>query len=198
MSSRFSFPVESEQMLHALRERQEAAFVSLFKAYYPLLLNYAGRIIRDEEQANDIVQETFCRLFENSEKISVHVSLKSYLYKTVYNHCIDLLRHRKIAASSMEAGMMDFYISRVIQLPESELALYDRELGEAIEGAIGHLPERCREVFRLSKICDLSNKQIAEQLGISVKTVENQMTTAYERLREELKWLLLIIIFQNF
>lgn len=198
MSSRFSFPVESEQMLHALRERQEAAFVSLFKAYYPLLLNYAGRIIRDEEQANDIVQETFCRLFENSEKISVHVSLKSYLYKTVYNHCIDLLRHRKIAASSMEVGMMDFYISRVIQLPESELALYDRELGEAIEGAIGHLPERCREVFRLSKICDLSNKQIAEQLGISVKTVENQMTTAYERLREELKWLLLIIIFQNF
>lgn len=198
MSSRFSFPVESEQMLHALRERQEAAFVSLFKAYYPLLLNYAGRIIRDEEQANDIVQETFCRLFENSEKISVHVSLKSYLYKTVYNHCIDLLRHRKIAASCMEAGMMDFYISRVIQLPESELALYDRELGEAIEGAIGHLPERCREVFRLSKICDLSNKQIAEQLGISVKTVENQMTTAYERLREELKWLLLIIIFQNF
>ena len=93
---------------------------------------------------------------------------------------------------------MDFYLSRVIQLPESELALYDRELGEAIEGAIEQLPERCREVFRLSKVCDLSNKQIAEQLGISVKTVENQMTTAYERLRKDLKWLLLIIIFQNF
>lgn len=198
MSSRLSFPIESEQMLHALRERQEEAFVSLFRAYYPLLLNYAVRILRDEEQANDIVQETFCRLFENSEKISVHVSLKSYLYKTVYNSCVDLLRHRKIAASNMEAGMMDFYISKVVQLPESELALYDRELGEAIEEAIGHLPERCREVFRLSKICELSNKQIAEQLGVSVKTVENQMTTAYGRLREELKWLLLIIIFQNF
>ncbi len=198
MSSSFSFPVESEQMLHALRERQESAFVSLFKTYYPLLLNYAGRIIKDEEQANDIVQETFCRLFENSEKLSVNVSLKSYLYKSVYHHCVDLLRHQKIAASCIETEMMDFYLSKVIQLPETELALYDRELGEAIEEAIAHLPQRCQEVFRLSKIGELSNKQIAEQLGISVKTVENQMTTAYIRVREELKWLLLIIIFQNF
>lgn len=198
MSSRFPFPLESRQMLHALREKQEKAFVSLFEAYYPLLLNYAGRIIRDEAQANDIVQETFCRLYENSEKLSPDMALKPYLYKTVYHRCVDLLRHRKIAATPLETGMMDFYLSQIIQNPESELMLRDQELREAIGQAIEHLPERCREVFRLSKFEELSNKQIAQQLGISVKTVENQMTTAYLRLREELKWLLLIIIFQNF
>ena len=85
----------------------------------------------------------------------------------------------------------------MIETPEAELALLDEDLKGAIQDAVDKLPERCREIFVLSKVEGLSNKQIAGQLGISIKTVEAQMTTAFVRLRKELGWLLCVIFFQN-
>ena len=76
--------------------------------------------------------------------------------------------------------------------------MLEEDLRGAIQDAIDKLPERCREIFVLSKMEGLSNKQISEQLNISIKTVESQMTTAFVRLRKELGWLLCIILFQNF
>lgn len=191
------FDIESGQLLTSLQKGDEEAFAYVFKTFYPPLFNYAGRILRDEEQANDVVQDTFCRLYENRSNITIHISLKSYLYRSVYNNCIDLIRHKKVANAYVDAKMLDFYFSRIIQLPEAELKMLDEDIGEAIREAIAHLPERCRQIFCLSKLEGLSNKQIAEQLGISVKTVETQMTTAFVRLRKELEWLLFIIISLN-
>ena len=94
--------------------------------------------------------------------------------------------------------LLDFYFSKVIETPEAERALLDEDLKGAIQDAIDKLPERCREIFVLSKVEGFSNKQISEQLNISIKTVESQMTTAFVRLRKELGWLLCIILFQNF
>lgn len=192
------FDIESGQLLTSLQKGDEEAFAYVFKTFYPPLFNYAGRILRDEEQANDVVQDTFCRLYENRSNITIHISLKSYLYRSVYNSCIDLIRHKKVANAYVDAKMLDFYFSRIIQLPEAELKMLDEDIGEAIREAIGHLPERCRQIFCLSKLEGLSNKQIAEQLGISVKTVETQMTTAFVRLRKELEWLLFMIFSLNF
>lgn len=191
------FDIESGQLLTSLQKGDEEAFAYVFKTFYSPLFNYAGRILRDEEQANDVVQDTFCRLYENRSNITIHISLKSYLYRSVYNNCIDLIRHKKVANAYVDAKMLDFYFSRIIQLPEAELKMLDEDIGEAIREAIAHLPERCRQIFCLSKLEGLSNKQIAEQLGISVKTVETQMTTAFVRLRKELEWLLFIIISLN-
>lgn len=192
------FDIESGQLLTSLQKGDEEAFAYVFKTFYPPLFNYAGRILRDEEQANDVVQDTFCRLYENRSNITIHISLKSYLYRSVYNNCIDLIRHKKVANAYVDAKMLDFYFSRIIQLPEAELKMLDEDIGEAIREAIAHLPERCRQIFCLSKLEGLSNKQIAEQLGISVKTVETQMTTAFVRLRKELEWLLFMIFSLNF
>lgn len=191
------FDIESGQLLTSLQKGDEEAFAYVFKTFYSPLFNYAGRILRDEEQANDVVQDTFCRLYENRSNITIHISLKSYLYRSVYNNCIDLIRHKKVANAYVDAKMLDFYFSRIIQLPEAELKMLDEDIGEAIREAIAHLPERCRQIFCLSKLEGLSNKQIAEKLGISVKTVETQMTTAFVRLRKELEWLLFIIISLN-
>lgn len=191
------FDIESGQLLTSLQKGDEEAFAYVFKTFYSPLFNYAGRILRDEEQANDVVQDTFCRLYENRSNITIHISLKSYLYRSIYNNCIDLIRHKKVANAYVDAKMLDFYFSRIIQLPEAELKMLDEDIGEAIREAIAHLPERCRQIFCLSKLEGLSNKQIAEQLGISVKTVETQMTTAFVRLRKELEWLLFIIISLN-
>lgn len=191
------FDIESGQLLTSLQKGDEEAFAYIFKTFYSPLFNYAGRILRDDEQANDVVQDTFCRLYENRSNITIHISLKSYLYRSVYNNCIDLIRHKKVANAYVDAKMLDFYFSRIIQLPEAELKMLDEDIGEAIREAIAHLPERCRQIFCLSKLEGLSNKQIAEKLGISIKTVETQMTTAFVRLRKELEWLLFIIISLN-
>lgn len=182
----------------SLQHGEEEAYACVFRTYYAPLFNYAGRILRDEEQANDVVQETFCRLYEKRADITIHLSLKSYLYRSVYNSCIDLIRHRKVKDAYVDSEMLDFYFSRIIQSPEAELRMLDEDIGHAIREAISHLPERCRQIFCLSKLDGLSNKEIAEELGISVKTVETQMTTAFVRLRKELEWLLFIIFSINF
>lgn len=189
---------DSEQLIAELRDGKEEAFARVFRMYYSPLLNYAGRILRDAELANDLVQETYCRLFERRKELNEELQIRPYLYKSVYNSCLDAIKHRKVESNYINQELLNFYFSKVVETPEAELELLDEDLKGAIQEAMKKLPERCREIFELSKIEGLSNKQIAEKLDISIKTVESQMTTAFVRLRKELGWLLCIIFFQNF
>ena len=148
--------------------------------------------------ANDLVQETFCKLYEGHADLNIHLSIKSYLYKSVYNSCLNELKHRKVVNNYVDREMLNFYFSEIIQTPEAELALLDEDINNALQEAIDKLPERCREIFVLSKMDEMSNKEIAEYLSISVKTVEIQMTKALSRLRMELEWLLCVIFITNF
>lgn len=91
--------------------------------------------------------------------------------------------------------MTDFYFSEVVQTPEVEMALWQSDIEKALKEAIDTLPEKCREVFLLSKIEGLKNREISEKLGISEKTVERHITIAISKLREELDWILQIIPF---
>lgn len=184
-----------EVLLEALQKGEEKAFVYLFDRYYEGLLNYAGRIVRETELAHDLVQETFCKLYEDHVNLSIHLSVKSYLYKSVYNSCLNEIKHQKVVNNYADRELLDFYFTEIVQAPEAELALQNEDIRKVLEEAINKLPERCREVFVLSKVEELSNKDIAEKLNISVKTVEVQMTKALSRLREELEWLLCIIFF---
>ena len=185
---------DKRALMAALRRGDEAAFAWVFRAYYGQLVNYASRLLRDGEEANDVTQETFCRLFERRGELHDGIDLRPYLYKSVYNGCMNVLKHREVEREYADKELEDFYFSRVVETPEAELALRDEELRGALDAAIGALPERCREVFVLSKVEGLSNKEIAERLDISPKTVENQMTTALARLRKELEWLLALLV----
>ena len=181
-----------------LRRGKEEAFAYVFRMYYSPLLNYAGRILKDVEAANDVVQECFCRLYERRRELRKELQVRPYLYKSVYNACMDAIKHQKVESNYINQELLDFYFSKVVETPEAEQALLDEDLKGAIQDALNKLPERCREIFVLSKVDGLSNKQIAEQLNISMKTVEAQMTTAFVRLRKELGWLLCFIFIQNF
>ena len=181
-----------------LRRGKEEAFAYVFRMYYSPLLNYAGRILKDVEAANDVVQECFCRLYERRRELRKELQVRPYLYKSVYNACMDAIKQQKVESNYINQELLDFYFSKVVETPEAEQALLDEDLKGAIQDAINKLPERCREIFVLSKVDGLSNKQIAEQLNISMKTVEAQMTTAFVRLRKELGWLLCFIFIQNF
>ncbi len=186
---------DGEALRAALQAGDERAFTWLFNRYYQDLFAYACRIMREEEIAADMVQDTFYKLFAKRESLEVHSSLQAYLYKSVYNHCVNEIKRRRMEVSCMDKELADFYFQEILQTPEAEMVLRNEEIRWAVQEAVNGLPERCREIFVLSKMRELSNREIAEKLGISEKTVENQMTKALSCLRKELEWLLCWLIF---
>lgn len=181
-------------LLNALRTGEEKAFEYVFQENYALLLNYASRIVCDPEIARDIVQDIFYRLWDKHRELDIKISLRAYLFKLVYTSCIDSIRHRKVEAKFADKALQDFYFNEIIQTPEAEMELLNSDLRRVLSDAIDKLPERCRRIFLLCKMEGKSYHETALELGISVKTVEGQMTIALARLREEIAWLLFIII----
>ena len=131
----------AKQLMLELRGGKENAFAQVFRMYYNPLLNYAGRILHDAELANDLVQETFCNLFERRKELTEDLQLRPYLYKTVYNRCLDVIKHRKVESNYANQELLDFYFSKVIETPEAELALLAEDLKGAIQEAIAKLNE---------------------------------------------------------
>lgn len=145
-----------------------------FKALYLPLGMYALRIVEDAEVAEDMVQEAFMKAWMAVESNNRIDSFRSYMYQIVRNECISHLRRQR------EMISLD-------NVPDVDDETVDTSMRDArIWQAIDKLPERCREVFLLSKRDGLSNEEIADELGISIKTVKNQMTKAFARLREAL------------
>lgn len=135
-------------------------------------------------QAEDLVQEVFVRFWQRRDRLQVHTSLGAYLHRMTVNEAISYLRRQKKwqteeLDSAREVG------TPIAPSAEQQLAAAD--LQRQIDRALGRLPLRCRTVFLLSRKDRLSYKEIAEQLEISVKTVENQMGKALRIMREELK-----------
>ena len=182
-----------KHLIAGLRRGKEEAFAYVFRMYYSPLLNYAGRILKDTELANDVVQECFCKLYERRKELKEELEVRPYLYKSVYNSCMDAIKHQKVRDNYINQELLDFYFSKVVETPEAEQALLDEDLKGAIQDAINKLPERCREIFVLSKVDGLSNKQIAEQLNIAETTVKTQVQRAYRILRERLVPIFLLI-----
>lgn len=149
-------------------------FEMSFKNLYMPLGMYALRIVGDTDDAEDLVENTFMKAWQAIQDGRDPDNFKSYMYLLVRNECIDFLRKKKIIAD----------ISEIPEAVEETIDTSERDA--LIWKAIDQLPEKCREIFLLSKRDGLSNEEIAEELGISIKTVKNQMTKAYSRLRESM------------
>lgn len=174
-------------------------FEDLFNQFYVPLVNYAFRLLHDRDAAKDIVQDVFCHLWDNRAELDITIPIQAFLYKMAYTKCISSLRHQAIIRKYAELAMTDIYFQDIIQTPESEQNLINKDLNRYITEAIEHLPPRCKEIFLLSKIEHKTQKEIAHQLDLSEKTVENQMGIALTRLRKELEWLLAtLILFKYF
>lgn len=172
-----------------LRDGIEEAYAYLFDTYFKALVDYAIRLIHDEDKAMDMVQTVFVKLYDGHSSLPVQISPRYYLYKAVYHQCLNELRRQRIMAGYMEAGDCEFYLKEVLQTPDEEMTLQGKELAHYIEEAVRTLPQRCREVYLLKFAEGLHNKEVAERLGISAKTVEAQTTKALSHLRSELAWL---------
>ena len=170
------------------------AFEMLFRTYYQPLCNYAFTFLQDKEDAEEIVQSTFLLVWEKRETLAIRTSVKPYLYAMVRNACLNVIKHEKIKQkyAGEEIAMADRSHDSVAHTVASN------ELEYRIKVAMEELPEQCRMVFKLSRFEELKYAEIAEQLNISVKTVENHMGKALKIMREQLKdYLPLIIVLLN-
>ncbi|MDE6552615.1 MAG: RNA polymerase sigma-70 factor [Muribaculaceae bacterium] len=149
-------------------------FDIFFRRMYLPLGMFALRIVDDAQSAEDIVEDCFAKAWQMTEEGKEFDDFKAYMYRSVRNGCISFIRARKETVG-------------IEYIPEVDEETVDTSERDArLWKAIDSLPEKCREVFLLSKRDGLSNDEIAERMGISVKTVKNQMTKAFSRLREEL------------
>jgi RNA polymerase sigma-70 factor, ECF subfamily len=154
------------------------------------LCNYANTILNDLDEAEEMVQNAFLTLWEKRATIEIHTSLKSYLYRTVYNSSLNRVKHLKVQRKH------DAYYkqSATFEHESTTEKLMESELERMAKKAIDELPPQCQAVFKLSRVENLTYAEIGAQLNISVKTVENHMVKALRTLREKLKEFLPVLI----
>lgn len=174
----------------ALKEGDTAAFEMIFRQYYQPLCNYACTYLRQGEEAEEVVQSAFLSMWEKRSQLAIHSGVKSYLYAMVRNACLNKLKHEKIKQK---------YAVEEIRGGERSSELVTRtiigeELQLKIVQALEKLPEQCRLIFKMSRFEELKYAEIAQELNISVKTVENQMGKALKIMREQLKEYLVALI----
>ncbi|MBB5286210.1 RNA polymerase sigma-70 factor (ECF subfamily) [Rhabdobacter roseus] len=170
------------EIVSAIRQGHEPSFEQMFRTYYERLCHYAHSLLKDQDDAEEMVQTVFLNLWEKREELEITLSLKAYLYRAVHNHCLNRLKHYKVREAHREYTV---YYQPVGYEPVAD-ALNGYELEERIEQAVSRLPEQCQLVFRMSRFEELKYQEIADRLRISVKTVENQIGKALRVLRSEL------------
>mgnify|MGYP003574954400 CR=1 FL=1 len=167
-----------------------SGFEALFQVNYQALCASSYRIVQDRDIAEDIVQDVFYRLWEKRDSLVITSSLKAYLFQSTINQSLNYIKKYKNALKRE-----DLYGSETMDdINDVEQAMALKEVNQRVEAAVKALPEACRMVFVLSRYDQLSYKEIASKLDISVKTVEGQMSKALKHLRS---WLLTGIILIN-
>ena len=155
---------------------------SLFREHFTGLCQFAMGYVKDSETAKEIVQEAFVNLWEKRNTIDLSKPVKSYLSTTVRNKCLNHLRDHKKFSSDLLA-LENLSNEAIYNAPDK---LVESDIRLTIARAIEELPEKCREIFRLSRHHNMKYQQIADHLEISVKTVETQMSKALQHMRVRL------------
>lgn len=176
--------------IKALCEGNHVVFEQLFDSMYETLCRYAYSILRNMDDAEDVVQKTFCKLWDQRETLNIQSSINSYLYRIVHNDSMNVI-HQQISHRehnyNYSSGIKDTDDSVSEHIAATELQL-------AINKALDGLPPQCRRVFEMSRMEQLSYAEIAKQLDISTNTVENHISKALKLLRVELKEFLALCI----
>lgn len=174
---------KEEIIVSRLINKDKRAFELVFNQYFNVMVLYANRFMDTREEAEEMAQEVFVKFWEKCPTLSPDSSIKSYLYRSVHNSCLNVIKHEKVK---------DGYKQHVINYLESSYQKSVEEtdpdtIRQRIYDEIDKLPPRCSEIFKLSRFEGLKYQEIADHLEISVKTVEVQMGKALKVLRESLK-----------
>jgi RNA polymerase sigma-70 factor (ECF subfamily) len=177
--------------LNMLQQGNEEVFESVFKQHFNNLNAYAFTILKDAVSAEEVVQSLFLKLWEKKDILNIQTSLKSYLYRATYNDCMNILKHLQVRQRHQDH--VSYFHDRTSENASSRLQ--ENELKNELQKAINLLPEKCRTIFQMSRFEELKYQEIADQLDISIKTVENQMGKALKVLRHALADYLPLLVY---
>jgi RNA polymerase sigma-70 factor (ECF subfamily) len=184
------------QIVAKISTHDQSVFEYVFKRYYQELCNFAFMYLKVEQSSEEVVQETFINIWEKRQKLNIQSSLKAYLYTAVKNRSINYLKSKATQVSQKShSTSSDENPIHIAEEAAIEEAMHNAELQSVLMQAVESLPKRCSEIFTLTRIEGLSYQEVADQLGISKKTVEAQMGIAFKKLRTFIKqhWELMIV-----
>jgi len=176
------YQFNEEECVDAVRQGDENAFKQLFLAYYDILCNFSWRYTRSQAASEDLVQDVFADIWKKRSNLDSQKSISIYLYQSVKNRAIDHLEHQKVVRKHQQYGDDSDQNVVFIRSTISE----EWEFIKAARYAIDQLPFRAQQVYTLHREDGLTYQEIAEVMGISVKTVESQMSRALDILRDRL------------
>jgi len=156
----------------------EEQFSELFKQYYEELCRFVFPVVKDKDAAEDVVQDVFVKIWTRREELEITTTYKAYLFKAVVFRGLDYLRKQKTVGKVKE----ELKIVHNQSQQETYFSVEEKELIAAIDAGIDHMPENMRIIFQLSRFSSLKNREIAEQLNISIKTVESNVSKALKQL----------------
>ena len=180
-------------------QREETRFEDIYLSYFSKMKYFAKEYVISEEDAENIVQDVFVELWENKEMLNMHMNLIAYLFTTIKNKCLNHMRHKIVVQNTATKMQEEYLISLRMNLDSLETfdnkLFSDQDIEKIINRALDSLPEKCRTIFFMSKIEGKKQKEIAQELNISINTVGTQIGIAYKKLRTELKDYLPIMLF---
>jgi RNA polymerase sigma-70 factor (ECF subfamily) len=170
---------------YRFKNGDELAFEKIFKSNYNQLVGFCNQFIADKDKAQSLTQEAFINLWINREKVESLNGIRSFLYTYAKSVCLNYLRHKKVVSKYEDSLLLrkEEDLNREVLESFDFNSLEFTELETLIQQAINELPEKCRQVFMMSRFDGKMNKEISDELNISVKAVEANMTRALKMLR---------------
>ena len=178
------------ELLHQLMLGDVCAFTEIYNRYKRILYQHAINMLKSREEAKDVLQETFVNLWDNREDLIIKTNLSGYLYKSISNRVLNLMAHKQVESKYISS--LQGFIDKGEFITDHRIR--ERQLAALIEKEIADLPPKMREVFRMSRISNLSHKEIAEELSLSEHTVRTQVRNALRLLRVKLGLLTLFLV----
>jgi len=169
---------KQQELLQRIAQDDHEAFKAVFQLYYPPLCSFAQRFVRSRDIAKELVQNIFEKLWKKRYELTIHTSLKAYLYRGVRNQSLDYLKHQEVVRRWEEESQSVEFTQKWI-----DEEFHHEELLRTVERAIESLPDRRRLIFTLHWSEGLTYREISDVLGLSIKTVEAQMGRALKTIR---------------
>lgn len=187
---------DEQFLFEQLKAGNEKAYGILYKNHYAILCHYANFYLHDKFSAEAVVEDVIYHLWENRENLMIKKSIRSYLVTAVRNKCLDTLKLKRNQTEHVISSLSEktaFYMSNLPVSDSPYGILLSKELEEKVMQAIETLPAECKQVFIKSRIEQKKNKEIAEELGISINTVKYHMKNAIKILRNKLEHYIFIL-----
>lgn len=178
------------KIITGIKIGDKVVFRELFDSYYTKLFLYAKGYVENEKEAEDIVQDLFFHLWEKRKDVVIFSSVSAYFFRAVHNRCIQHLRHKKVIKGYEEKHLFKIKEAEILYKSSTDFSFSSVQLKEIqliLDKVYDNLPDKTREVFRLSRENSKSNKDIAEALDMSVKNVEYYITKALRKFRFALR-----------